>query len=65
MGEVFWREQTRGQECESTNELTTPLGYKTSIDQSLMCLCSFTEERQKNLGCILGTRDLKVERNER
>ena len=38
------------------HELTTLLttveaGYKTSLDRSDMCSCSFVEENRQNVGC--------------
>ena len=48
------------------HELTTLLttaeaGYKTSIDRSDMCWCSFAEENRQNVGCTSSSRGLNVD----
>ena len=48
------------------HELTTLLttaeaGYKTSINRSDMCSCSFTKENRQNLGCTSSSRGLNVD----
>ena len=39
---------------------TAEAGYKTSIDRSDMCLCSFAEENRQNVGCTSSSRGLNV-----
>ena len=48
------------------HELTTLLttaeaGYKTSIDRSDMCSCSFAEENRQNMGCTSSSRGLNFD----
>ena len=40
---------------------TAEAGYKTSVDRSDMCSCSFAEENQQNVGCISSSRGLNVD----
>ena len=40
---------------------TAEAGYKTSIDRSDMCSCSFAEENGKNVGCTSSSRGLNVD----
>ena len=49
------------------HELTTLLttaeaGYKTSIDGSDKCSCSFAEENRQNVGCTSSSRGLNVDK---
>ena len=40
---------------------TVEAEYKTSIDRSDMCSCSFAEENRQNVGCTSGSRGLNVD----
>ena len=47
---------------ELTTLLTTAeAGYKTSIDRSDMCSCSFAEENRQNVGCTSSCRGHNVD----
>ena len=46
---------------DDTTDLTAEAGYKTSIDQSDMCSCSFAEENRQNVGCASSSRGLNVD----
>ena len=57
---ILWTFKVSSQiKHELTTLLTnTEAGYKTSIDRSDMCSCSFAEENQQNVGCTSSSRGL-------
>ena len=60
---ILWTFKISSQiKYELTTLLTTAeAGYKTSIDRSDMCSCSFAEENRQDVGCTSSSRRLNVD----